>query len=261
MKLEEVLIFKVFKKGTRMKSIVLVFSIIVCLVLGFPEYYGLASEESLDSSSAEWHLDNLNLLVYDLLVDLSPTKEEMLRGATVDPDSSEDVATTGKISGSAETYHATIYSYEGEGIPSSLVDSFDRIFRMVAEYLNLGQISDRVVVWVMDLETLRKIPSGPQSAASGTPRNLVALYVSIFDYLLFTPEYMNDYYMTHELLHYYIDEYEEEVAVGLPPVIKQQNRANLSLQSFLKHNEEKIVVQLSKIIVRSGEHSFLYGKK
>ncbi|MBA7494549.1 hypothetical protein ES702_05125 [subsurface metagenome] len=261
MKRKAASVLEMSRRGVRIKKMVVVLLTVTSLGFGISTYYGLCGDAASESSLAERHLDNLHLLMGDLLVDLSPTKEEILRGATVDSSASKKAATTGTITGSTETYHATIYSYEGAGIPDFLIDNFDRIFRMIADYVNLRGTNDRVVVWVMDLKTLRKIPFGPQSAANECPRNLVALYVSIFDYLLFTTQYINDYYVTHELLHYYIDEHEEEVAAALHPVIKQKNIADLPLQSFLKHDEERIVIQLSKIIIRSGEHSFLYRKR
>jgi len=114
----------------------------------------------------------------------------------------------------------------------------------------------------MNLEDLRQIPFGPQSAAKGPSRNLAALYVGIFNYLLFTPQYMKDLYVCHELLHYFVDEYEEEVIAGLPEIIKKQNVGPLgvSWHYFLKGNEERIVDQLSKIIVRRSEHCFFMKK-
>ena len=63
---------------------------------------------------------------------------------------------------------------------------------------------------------------------------------------------MNDYYVTHELLHYFIDEYEEEVAQALPEVITSQNRIGLPLRDFLKQNQEGIVINLAQIIIRKN---------
>ena len=232
-----------------MKRVITVISVVISLGLAIPMYYGLSSENTLESSLAKKHLGNLNLLVENLLVDLSPARK-----STSKPTATE------KITSRAETYHAIIYGYKDAEIPDFLVDNFDRIFRMIADYLNLEVGRDKVVVWVMNPKTLRQIPFGAQSAAKGNPLTLVALYVHIFDYLFFASQYMNDYYVTHELLHYFIDEYEEEVIDGLPQIIKNQNVGFVRLEYFLKGNEERIVTQLSKIIIRRGEHRFMWQR-
>jgi len=237
------------KKELKMKRAITVISIVISLGLGIRMYYGLCSENTLEASLAKKHLGNLNLLVENLLVDLSPARKSTSKAAAIE-----------KITSSVETYHAIIYGYKDAEIPDYLVDNFDRIFRMIADYLNLEVGRDKVVVWAMNPETLRQIPFGAQSAAKGNPLTLVALYVHIFDYLFFTSQYMNDYYVTHELLHYFIDEYEEEVMDGLPDIIKQQNVGFVPLQYFLKGNEERIATQLAKIIIRRGEHRFMWRK-
>ncbi len=250
-----------------MKRIVLVISVVVSLVLGFPGYYLLGSEESIEPRSAEWHLENMNLLMLNALTDLSPAAKTSLKTALVDSESDLGAVqqeTTGerKITSSAETYHATIFGYNGTEIPDFLVNNFDRIFRMIPDYLNFNIGNDKVVVWMMNPEDLRQIPFGPQSAAKGSSQNLAALYVGIFDYLLFTPQYMKDLYVSHEILHYLVDEYQEEVIAGLPEIIRKQNTGPLGVawHYFLKGNEERIVDQLSKIIVRRSEHSFFMKK-
>ncbi len=250
-----------------MKRIVLVVSIVVGLVLGLPQYYLLGSEESVEPSSAEWHLENMDLLMGNALTDLSPAAKTTLQAATVDSESDlgptqQETTSERKITSSAEIYHATIFGYNGTEIPDFLINNFDRIFRMIPGYLNFNIGNDKVVVWMMNPEDLRQIPFGPQSAAKGASKSLAALYVGIFDYLLFTPQYVKDLYVSHELLHYFVDEYEEEVIAGLPQIIKKQNAGPLGVawHYFLKGNEERIVDQLSKIIVRGSEHSFFMKK-
>lgn len=250
-----------------MKRIVLVVSIVVSLVLGLPGYYLLCSEESIESPSAEWHLENMNLLMLNALTDLSPTAKTSLKTAIVDSESDlepvqQETTSERKITSIVETYHTTIFGYNGTEIPGFLINNFDRIFRMIPQYLNFDIGNSRVVVWMMNPEDLRQIPFGPQSAAKGSSQNLAALYVGVFDYLLFTPQYVKDLYVCHEVLHYLIDEYEEEVIAGLPEIIKKQNTGPLGVawHYFLKGNEERIVDQLSKIIVRGSEHSFFMKK-
>ncbi len=81
---------------------------------------------------------------------------------------------------------------------------------------------------------------------------MAALYVPIFDHCCLTPHYTNGYYVTHTLLHYFLDEYEEEVAQALPEVITSQNRAGLPLRDFLKQNEGEGVINLARIIIRKS---------
>lgn len=250
-----------------MKRIVLVVSIAVSLVLGFPAYYLLGSEESIGSLSAEWHSENMDLLMGNALTDLSPSAKVTVKTATVDSESDleptqQETTSERKITSSAETYHATMFGYNGTEIPDFLINNFDRIFRMIPQYLNFDIRNSRVVVWMMNPEDLRQIPFGPQSAAKGSSQNLAALYVGVFDYLLFTPQYVKDLYVSHEVLHYLVDEYEEEVIAGLPEIIRKQNTGPLGVDwhYFLKGNEERIVDQLSKIIVRGSEHSFFMKK-
>jgi len=243
-----------------MKRVITVISVVISLGLAIPMYWGLCSESTPEALLAKKHLGNLNLLVENLLVDLNPPRKSTSEAAEVEAGDEQDRATREKITSRAETYHAIIYGYKGAEIPDYLVDNFDRIFRMIAEYLNFDVGRDKVVVWVMGLDNLRQVPCGAQSAARGCPRTLVALYVHIFDYLLFAPQHINDYYVTHELLHYFIDEYEEAVIDGLPEMITKQNAGFVPLQYFLKGNEERIVTQLAKIMIRRGEHSFFWKK-
>ena len=230
-----------------MKRVIIVLSIVVSLGFGIAISYGLASQNTGEFSLNKKHLDNLNLLV-----NLSRAGISTSKAATVDPKDYQQATMTGNITVTVETRHAIIYAYNGTEIPDFLINNFDRIFRMIVNYLNLKDRNDKIIVWVMNFETLQRIPSGPQSCFSVCPTTLGALYAPIFNYLLFTPQYMNDYYVTHELLHYFIDDYEEEVTVGLPQIIRQQNVAGLPLQNFLKQNEEEIVIELSQIIIRKS---------
>ncbi len=63
---------------------------------------------------------------------------------------------------------------------------------------------------------------------------------------------MNDYYVTHELLHYFIDEYEKQVAAGLPKIIRKKYQSDVLGYNFLIHTEEEIVIDLSKIIIHES---------
>lgn len=234
---------------------ILAFLLMFTFGFGIGVSLGVANENTLESPLAEKHLENLNLLV-----NLSRAGISTFKAATVDPRNYQEAAMTGKITATVETDHAIIYDYNGPGIPDFLKDNFDRIFEMTTGYLNLKVKKDKVVVWVMDFETLQQIPAGPESCFMVCPTTLGALYAPIFNYLFFTPRYMNDYYVTHELLHYFNDECGEEVVLGFPQIIRQQCPSSLSLQAFLKQNEEAIVVELSQIIIRKSLASFLIAE-
>jgi len=209
--------------------------------------YGLANENILDTSSTRKHLDNLNLLV-----NLSHAGIDTTQAATIDPKDYQQKTMTGRITDAIETSHALILAYNGVEIPDFLSHNFDRIFTIIVTYLNLKEVDARPVVWVMQFDTLQQIPYGPETCFGGCPSTVGALYAPIFNYLLFTPEYMNDYYVTHELLHYFIDEYEKQVKAGLPKIIRKRYQSDVLGYNFLRNKEEEIVIDLSKIIIHES---------
>jgi hypothetical protein len=66
--------------------------------------------------------------------------------------------------------------------------------------------------------------------------------------------------VTHELLHYFIDEYEEQVAAGLPKIIRQKYVSDVVLQNFLKQKQERIVIEVAEIIVRKSLATFIIAE-
>ncbi|TET09566.1 hypothetical protein E3J84_05000 [Candidatus Aerophobetes bacterium] len=160
------------------------------------------------------------------------------------------------ITSRTETVHALIYGYKGEKIPPYLVANFDRIFAMVASYFNLKVKNEKVGVWVVNFDTLQEMYPGQKGYPGGSPNTVAALYAPHFNYFFFTPQYMNDYYVTHELIHYFVDEYQEEVISGLPQVVTQRNTTDFSLEGFISQHEEEITVQLSQIIIHKNLASF-----
>ncbi len=165
-----------------------------------------------------------------------------------------------KITSTEEMREAIIHGLDGTEIPDYLTTNFDRMYTMILHYLNLEDRGERMVNWVMDFDALQEMPAEKESCLGGCPTALAALYVPAFDYCFFVPRHANDYYITHELLHHFIDEYEEEVVEGLPEVITKQNRTGLPLRDFLKQNEEEIVINLSQIIVQKSLAGFVLGK-
>ncbi|MBA7676983.1 hypothetical protein ES703_85231 [subsurface metagenome] len=168
----------------------------------------------------------------------------------VSPDNQKEV--TARV----ETEHAIIYAYKEVEIPESLTANFDRVFEMVAGYLDLEVENEKMVVWVMDFDTLQEIYPGQKNYPGGSPNTVAALYAPSFNYFFFTPRYMNDYYVAHELIHHLVDEYKEQVTAHLPQVITQRNTTNLPLDDFITEHEEEIVTELSQIMIRQNLASF-----
>ncbi len=67
---------------------------------------------------------------------------------------------------------------------------------------------------------------------------------------------MNEYYVAHELIHHFVDEYQEELIAGLPQVITQKNTTNLSPANFVSQHEEETAMELSQIIIQKNLASF-----
>ena len=127
---------------------------------------------------------------------------------------------------------------------------------MVASYFNLKVKNEKVRIWVVDFDTLQESYPGQKNYPGGSPNTVAALYAPHFNYFFFTPRYMNDYYVAHELIHHFIDEYKEEVISGLPQVIIQKNVSHLPLQDFIKQHEEEIASELPQIMIRKNLASF-----
>jgi len=130
----------------------------------------------------------------------------------------------GTITSKIETTHAVIYGYEGTKIPSYLVANFDRIFRMVANYFNLEMGKNKVVVWVMDYQTLQKMGLHPDQG------RVAALYAPGFHYFFFCPQFMKEYYIAHELIRYFMDTKGAKVITELAQIIIRQRLASFVLQ-------------------------------
>lgn len=202
----------------------------------------------LDTESTLTSLKNLSWLRY-----LTSSKVDTPDRKSVFPSPKTDsIAITSEI----ETTYAVIYGYQGAEIPSYLTANFDRIFKMVTDYLNLETKKNKVVLWIMDFDALQEIYPGQKGYPGGSPDTVAALYAPHFNYFFFTPRYMNDYYVAHELVHHFIDEYQEEVIAGLPQVIMQKNVSNLPPENFIKQHEEEIASELPQIIIRKNLASF-----
>ena len=151
-----------------------------------------------------------------------------------------------------ETEHAIIHAYKEVEIPDFLSSDFDRVFEMAADYFKLEVKDEKVVVWVVDFDTLQEMYPGQKGYPGGSPSTAAALYAPSFNYFFFTPRYMNDYYVAHELTHYFVDEYQDEFVAGLPQVITQRNTTDLPIQDFIDQHEEEIATELPQIIIRQS---------
>lgn len=149
-------------------------------------------------------------------------KDDSSSGAEVAELPSQD-SPEGTITSRGETIHAVIHGYNGAKIPSYLVANFDRIFRMVANYFDLEVGKKKVVVWVMDYQTLQKM--NPRSHQT----KVAALYAPGFHYFFFCPEFMKEYYIAHELIHYFMDAYMEEAITELAQIVVRQRLSSFAL--------------------------------
>ena len=161
-----------------------------------------------------------------------------------------------EITARVETEHSVIYAYQDVEILDFLSSDFDRVFEMVAGYFNVEAKDEKVVVWVVDFDTLQEMYPGQKGYPGGSPNTVAALYAPSFNYFFFTPRYMNDYYIAHELIHHFVAEYLEEVASHLPEVITQRNTSDLPLDDFITEHEEEIATELSQIMIRQSLASF-----
>jgi len=155
-----------------------------------------------------------------------------------------------------ETEHAIVHAYKEADIPQFLSSDFDRVFEMVASYFNVETVDEKLVVWAVDFDTLQEMYPGQKAYPGGSPNTVAALYAPHFNYFFFTSRYMNDYYVVHELVHYFIDEYQDDVISNLPQVITQRSTTDLPIGEFVSQHEEEITVELSQIIIRQNLASF-----
>jgi len=156
------------------------------------------------------------------------------------------------ITARVETEHSVIYAYGEVEVPDFLASDFDRVFEMAAGYFDLEAKDEKLVVWVADFDILQKIYPGQKGYPGGSPNTVAALYAPHFNYFFFTPRYMNDYYVAHELVHHFVDEHLEEVASHLPEVITQRNTSDLPVEHFIKEHEEEIATELPQIMIRQS---------
>lgn len=239
------------------KEIIFVLVMLALFLLGAGIAWGVTGQGAdktgdidifLNTESTLTSLKNLSWLRYltSSKVD-TPYRKSVFSSSKID-----SAAITSKI----ETAYAVIYGYQGAEIPSHLTANFDRIFKMLANYLNLETKKNKVVIWIMDFNTLQQSYPGQKGYPGGSPNTVAALYAPHFNYFFFTSRYMNDYYVAHELVHHFVDEYQEQVIAGLPQVIMQRNVSNLPLENFIKQHEEEIASELPQIIIRKNLASF-----
>ena len=157
--------------------------LITALVLGLGLSHSVASQTTHEHPLAEKHLENLNLVL-----NLYRAGKTSLLATTRDPKSYLEASLTGEIASWVETYRSIIYGYDGAKIPAFLADHFDRIFEMIFSYLDIKRRPHKLVIWVVDLQTLTGMFPLESETLSGEPPPLeVGFYTSPFDFLFFTP--------------------------------------------------------------------------
>ena len=229
-----------------MKRISLILLVAVIIIgAGINSSYAFDQDVHEDSAAIK-DLKNL-----DLLMSLAQTGKATFKASTVVSQESQM-----EITARVETEHAVIYGYKEVGIPDYLAANFDRVFAMVTSYLNIKAKNEKLAIWVVDFDTLQEIYPGQKGYPGGSPNTVAALYAPHFNYFFFTPRYMNEYYVAHELIHHFVDKYQEELIAGLPQVITEKNTANLSLANFVSQHEEEIAMELPQIIIRKNLASF-----
>jgi len=229
-----------------MKRISLILLVAVLIIgAGINSSYAFEKDIQEDSAAIK---DLRNL---DFLMSLAQAGKATFKASSVVSEDSQK-----EITARVETEHVIIYAYDNVEIPEFLTSDFDRIFAMVANYLSIETKDEKMVVWVVDFDTLQESYSGQKNYPGGSPNTVAALYAPNFNYFFFTPRYMNEYYVAHELIHHFVDEYQEELIAGLPQVITQKNTNNLSLANFVSQHEEEIAMELPQIIIRKNLASF-----
>lgn len=194
-----------------MKRIILIL-LAIALILGVGVNFSYAFDASIhEDSVATKDLRNLNFLL-----DFAQIEKYSLKASAVASEQSHQEITAREITARVETEHAVIYGYKEAGVPDYLAANFDRVFAMVTSCLNIKAKNEKLAIWVVDFDTLQEIYPGQKGYPGGSPNIVAALYAPHFNYFFFTPRYINDYYVAHELTHHFIDEYQEEVIAGLP---------------------------------------------
>jgi len=235
-----------------MKRLSLILLVAVLIVgAGINSSYAFDQDVQGNSAAIE------DLKNFNLLMDLAQIGKATFKASSaISEDNSQKAITGNSITARIETEHAIIYAYENVEIPEFLTSDFDRVFEMVASYLNVEVKNEKMVVWAMDFNTLQEMYPRQDNYPGGSPDTVAALYNPLFNYFFFTPQCLNDYYVAHELTHYFVDEYQEELIAGLPQVITQKNTSGLSLASFVIQHEEEIAIELPRIIIQKNLASF-----
>ncbi len=209
-------------------------------------------QDVYENSAAIEDLKNLNLLMA-----LAQAGKATFKASSVgSEDDSQKAITANSITARVETEHAIIYAYENVEIPEFLTSDFDRVFNMVVSYFNVEVKDEKMVAWVVDFDTLQEMYPGQDNYPGGNPGTVAALYAPQFNYFFFTSRYLNDYYVAHEVVHHFADEYQEGLIPGLPQVITQRNTSGLSLASFVSQHEEEVTMELARIIIQKNLESF-----
>ena len=170
-----------------------------------------------------------------LLMSLTRARKSTLKARSVLSQDSQKVITT-----KTEIHHAVIYAFRGTEISEFPTSNLYRILGIAASCFSLKDRGKKVVARVMDFDGLQKMSSGNKPCLGGYPATLAALHASHFNCFFFTPQYVNDYYVTREPIHSFTDDNQGEVMAGVPQAISQRNVSTLSISGLIDQNEEGI---------------------
>jgi hypothetical protein len=81
-----------------------------------------------------------------------------------------------------------------------------------------------------NLNWLRYLAATNGSSSGAEVAELPSEYAPGFHYFFFCPEFMKEYYIAHELVHYFMDAYKEETTTELSKIIIRQQLAFFVLQ-------------------------------
>jgi len=112
------------------------------------------------------------------------------------------------------------------------------------------------VIWVVDFYILQELSLRIGPGLQEAPYRVACPFIPYLNYFFFAPRFMNELYVAHEVIHYFIHEYAGKVAVGLPRTIGRHNLTGFPLEDFIRRHEEKIVQELCLIIVRKNVTPF-----
>lgn len=143
---------------------------------------------------------------------------------------------TSDTPGLIQTKYAWLWAYQDIEIPEYLAENFDHIFERLARFFNVNIQNEKILVWIVDFETLQKLYHKNRE----NPKVVAAFYIANSNRIYFTPRYINERYITHELINYFFDEYRETAVPALAEFLVWQGLIEKSIiEEFIIREEVK----------------------